>query len=200
MENAHESVTQSETNSVQTENQTLKNDHANEDYKRDMFKYKQQAKELQERLKEIELSDQQKKGNFETVIGKLKEDLSLEKKRNAELQKTFAEQRLDDAIKTTAIEKGLKGTQLDAFMKLIDNNSKGVVEFDERFNVKSEDVSNIVDDHLKRYGEIFNRKVNIVDGTPNTKVNTASEKKFDLNKASASEVIEYLKANADKLE
>ena len=114
MENVNDSVNQSE-NSVLPENQTT-NNQAYEDYKRDMFKYKQQAKELQERLKEIELTDQQKKGNFETVIGKLKEDLNAEKKRNVELQKTFAEQRLDDAIKTTAIEKGLKGTTYETLI------------------------------------------------------------------------------------
>lgn len=201
MENAQESVAQPDANSVSSENQSQKvqNNQAYEDYKRDMFKYKSEAKELRERLQEIELSDQQKKGNFESVISKLKEDLNAEKRRNAELQKTFAEQRLDDAIKTTAASKGLKGAQLDAFIRLIDNEQKGIVEFDERFNVKSDDVNNLVDDHLKRYGEIFNRRVNVADATPNNNPMNTSKPKFDLNKASSSEIIEYLKANADKL-
>lgn len=201
MENVQEPVAQSDVNSVQTENKESKSVQEKspyEDYKRDMFKYKNEAKELRERLQEIELSEQQKKGNFESVINKLKEDLVAEKKRNTQLTANFAEQRLDDAIKTKAVEKGLKGTQLDAFMRLIDNNSKGIVEFDDRFNVKMDDVNNLVDDHLKRYGEIFNRKVNVVDSAPNPKLN-ASKPKFDLNKASSSEIVEYLKANADKL-
>lgn len=199
MENVNESVTQPDVNSVQTENQNELNNSVNSDYKRDMFRFKQEAKELRERLKEIELKDEQKKGNFETVISKLKEDLNNEKKRNVELQKTFATQRLDDAIKTKAIEKGLKGTQLDAFIRLIDNNDKGIVEFDERFNVKQEDVDSLVDGHLKRYGEIFSRKVNVVDSAPNNNSINNSKPAFDMNKASSAEIIEYLKANKDKL-
>lgn len=199
--NYNESVTQPTTNSVQVENQVdfEPKQNARDDYKRDMFRYKNEVKELRDKLAEIELADKQRKGNLNEVISKLKEDLQNEKARNLKLQSTFAEQRLDDAIKTQALEKGLKGTQLDAFMKLIDNNSKQVVEFDERFNVRREDVTNIVDDHLKRYSEIFKRNVNVVDAAPNNNPINTQAPKFDIKKASSAEIVEYLKANKDKL-
>ena len=97
------------------------------------------------------------------------------------------------------MSKGLKGQQLEAFMKLIDHDAKGVVEFDERFNAKNEDVTNLVDDHLKRYGDIFNRKVNVVDQTPNNNPVNRPTKQFDKNTATAQETIAYLLENKDKL-
>lgn len=197
--NAQESVTQSDVNSVQVENQTEIKSNPIDDYKKDMFRYKSEAKALKEKLAEYEMNEQQRKGNLESVITKLKDDLQAEKSRNLKIQSTFAEQRLNDEIKATALEKGLKGTQLDAFLKLIDNESKQVVEFDERFNVRKDDVTNLVDDHLKRYGEIFARKVTVADAVPNKAVNTSQTNKFDVNKASVQDIIGYLKENKDKL-
>jgi hypothetical protein len=84
-------------------------------------------------------------------------------------------------------------------MRLIDRDAKGVVEFDEKFNVKSEDVTGLVDDHLKRYGDIFNRKVNVVDQSPNNNPINRDTNKFDKNKASADEIVAHLLANKDKL-
>jgi predicted RNase H-like nuclease (RuvC/YqgF family) len=173
MENVNDSVNQPVENSVPTENQTTTNvqtPSAADDYKRDMFKYKQEARELKERLDAIEQDKQVKKGNYQEVITKLKSDLQSEKQSAQQLKVNFANARLDEAIKTKAIEKGIKGQNLDVFMKLIDDNSKSIVEFDEKFNVKSEDVSNLVDEHMSRYSDVFAKKVNVVDATPNTKV------------------------------
>lgn len=203
MENANESVAQPVENSVPTENQTTDKVQASsavEDYKRDMFKYKQQARELQEQLEAIEQEKQVKKGNYQEVIAKLKQDLQAEKQNAQQLKVNFANARLDEAIKTTAMEKGIKGQNLDVFMKLIDDNSKGIVEFDEKFNVKSEDVTNLVDEHMKRYSDVFAKKVNVVDAAPNSKVhNTPSSNAVDMNKMSGDELFAYLKQNAHKL-
>ena len=168
-------------------------------YKEDMFRYKQEARELKAQLAEIELAKEQKKGNFEGVIGTLKDKNSEYQKEIASLKQTFAENVLDKAIENTAISKGLKGTQLEAFMKLIDHDAKGVVEFDERFNAKSEDVVNLVDDHMKRYGDIFNRKVNVVDQSPNNNPVNRPSKQFNKQTASADEIVAHLLANKDKL-
>ena len=154
MENVNDSVNQPVENSVPTENQTTTNvqtPSAADDYKRDMFKYKQEARELKERLDAIEQDKQVKKGNYQEVITKLKSDLQSEKQSAQQLKVNFANARLDEAIKTKAIEKGIKGQNLDVFMKLIDDNSKSIVEFDEKFNVKSKDVNNLVDEHMNRY-------------------------------------------------
>ena len=198
-ENENESVTQPETNSVQSD-QTIETASTNTNkYKEDMFRYKQEARELKAQLAEIELAKEQKKGNFEGVIGTLKDKNSEYQKEIASLKQTFAENVLDKAIENTAISKGLKGTQLEAFMKLIDHDAKGVVEFDERFNAKSEDVVNLVDDHMKRYGDIFNRKVNVVDQSPNNNPVNRPGKQFNKQTASADEIVAHLLANKDKL-
>ena len=164
-----------------------------------MFRYKQEARDLKAQLAEIAMDKEQRKGNFEGVIGTLKDKNSEYQKEIAGLKQTFAENVLDKAIENTAISKGLKGTQLEAFMKLIDHNAKGVVEFDERFNAKSEDVVNLVDDHMKRYGDIFNRKVNVVDQSPNNNPINKPSNAFNKSTATAAETIAHLLANKDKL-
>lgn len=200
MENvSNESVTQPESNSVQSD---ITNDVSNavpDGIKQDMFRYKNEVKELKAQLDAISLEKEQKKGNFEGVITSLKDKVKEAQNEAALLKNNFAESALDKAIENTAITRGLKGQQLEAFMKLIDRDAKGVVEFDERFNVKSEDVTGLVDDHLKRYGDIFNRKVNVVDQSPNNNPINNSSKKFDLSKASADEITAYLLKNKDKL-
>lgn len=198
MENVNDSVNQTEENSVLPENKIETSSNVDK-YKTDMFRYKNEARELKEKLAQIELEKQQKKGNFEGVISKLKEDLQLAKQNNAKLEASFAEKALDDAIQRNAMSKGLKGQQLEAFMKLIDHNAKGVVEFDESFNVKNEDVSNLVEDHMKRYGDLFNRKVNVVDQAPNNNPINRPTKTFDMKTATAEETIAYLLENKDKL-
>jgi hypothetical protein len=202
MENATESVTQPVENSVQTEtNQTeTRQEHSPvDDYKRDMFKYKQQARELQEKLEAIELEKQAKKGNYQEVISKLKDDLKNAKAESQKQKLDFAQSRLDEAIKTTAMSKGLKDKKLEAFMKLVDDNSKSVVEFDERFNIKQEDVSNLVEEHLQRYADVFARDVRVVDAPPNSKPLNKTEPKLDLNSMSGDEVFNYILKNKDKL-
>lgn len=197
-ESTNESVTQPEVNSVQPEIKTETNSNV-DGYKNDMFRYKQEAKELKAKLEAINLEKEQKNGNFESVISTLKDKVKEYQNEAAQLKSNFAENALDRAIENTAISKGLKGQQLDAFMRLIDRDAKGVVEFDEKFNVKSEDVTGLVDDHLKRYGDIFNRKINVVDQSPNNNPINRDNNKFDKNKASASEIVAHLLANKDKL-
>jgi len=197
-ENENEPVAQPEMNSVQTENNVTEPSNTSK-YKEDMFRYKQEARDLKAQLAEIAMSEEQKKGNFEGVIGTLKDKNSEYQKEIAGLKQTFAENVLDKAIENTAISKGLKGTQLEAFMKLIDHDAKGVVEFDERFNAKSEDVVNLVEDHMKRYGDIFNTKVNVIDHSPNNNPINRPSNAFNKKTATAQETIAHLLANKDKL-
>jgi hypothetical protein len=195
-----EPVAQPDENSVQTDLTNENNSSSTNKYKEDMFRYKQLAKDRQAQLDAIALEGEQKKGNFEGVIGSLKDKVSEYQKENAELKQTFAENVLDKAIENMAISKGLKGTQLEVFTKLIDHDAKGVVEFDERFNAKSEDVANLVDDHMKRYGEIFKLKANVIDQSPNNNpINRPSGKEFNKKTASADEIVAHLLANQDKL-
>lgn len=171
---------------------------AQRDYKQDMFKYKQKAKELEARLESIELEKQEKKGNLQEVISKLKTDLQNEKKSNEQMRYNFAHARLDEAIKTEALSKGVKKKNLDLFMRAIDPTDKNVVEFDDSFNVKNEDVAGLVDSVMSRY-DAFKKDVNIVDKTPNNQVINQPVKQVDISKLSAKEYKEYILANKDKL-
>ena len=44
------------------------------DYKKDMFRYKTQAKELEERIRDFEMREEEAKGNVANVISTLKEE------------------------------------------------------------------------------------------------------------------------------
>ena len=206
MENANESVTQPVENSVPTENQTTNNvqtSSAVEDYKRDMFKYKQQVKELKEQLDEIALKEETEKGNYQGVINKLKEDLKEAKTELANDRYSFANSVLDDAIAKEALARGIKAepenNQLEVFMRLVDENAKKAVAFEDGFKVKGEDVQSLVDNHLKRYGNIFNNKVSVVDSPPASKPINKPSNKFDINKASGDDLFKYILDNKDKL-
>ena len=193
--------------SANLETKTVENDNQNvdltssavNDYKKDMFKFKNEARDLKAKLEEIQLNEEQRKGNLEGVINKLKEDLKEAKKMNKGMKLSFAENRINDAIKSEAAGKGITGQQLDVFMKLIDTEYKHAVELDDNFSVKQEDVSGLVEDHMKRYSSIFAKKVNVVDSAPNSKPINNPSSKFDLSKASSEETIEYLLKNKDKL-
>jgi hypothetical protein len=81
-------------------------------------------------------------------------------------------------------------------MRLVDSDEKQLVEFDDKFNVKQDDVNNIVDNHLKRYSDIFKTKVNVADASPRSGSSSSETRtKFDVNKASSAEIAEYLKKN-----
>lgn len=175
-------------------------------YKEDMLKFKdraqeseRKAQELEERLADLELQESEKAGNLEKTNSLLKEELKKEKLEKKQMKFNFANARLDEAIKTTAAEKGLKGKQLEAFMKLVDKDDKSRVEFDEKFNVQHEEVAEVVTNTLNRYSEVFTKRTTVVDGTPNQKPVNRPSKGFDLNKASAQETLDYLLNNKDKL-
>lgn len=179
--NVSESVTQTDVSGASTENVTTESISKPEsDFKRDMLKYKDEASALKEKLKEIELSDEQKKGNFEGVISSLKEEIKSLKSKNAQSTYNFANTQIDNAIKTEALSRGITGNKLDVLMRVVDDNDKGAITLDDKFNVNGEDVKSILDKNMEMYSDIFTKKVNIVDGTPNTNINNSAKmKKLD---------------------
>lgn len=192
MEEQKEPVVQSHDDSVKAEKQTKTLSEGEQRYANDLIRYKKEAQELKDQLASIELEKEQKKGNYQGVISKLKDDLAQSKKQVEEIKLNFATNTLDDAIRQEALAKGIKGQQLDVFMKLVDDNAKGVVEFDEKFKVKREDVGNLVDDHLKRYSDVFKAKVNVVDAAPNNKVVSRPSNDKKIEDMSAAEYKEYV--------
>jgi len=195
-EQTTESVAQTDVSSASTEKtETLS--QADLDFKRDMFKYKEEAKALREEKKAWNLEQEQKKGNLEGVIGTLKEEIKALKHGNAKDKLSFADTQINSAIKSELLSRGVK--DVDVFMKLIDDNDKSVVELDDSFIVNKEDTKNIVDKNMERYGHIFKKSVNLVDATPNSKPLNQPTKGFDINKASAEEIIAYTLENQHKL-
>lgn len=179
MEEQRESVTQTQDGSA-TENpktNIIENASGNDGYKRDMFRYKDEAKELKERIREFELKDEEKKGNLEGVITSLKDEIRGLKKSTAEHKFNFAETQLDSAIRQEALKQGC--SNVDVFMRLVDDNDKGAVELDERFNVNSTDIKDLIEKSKGRYGDInlFGKAVRIADGIPSRTVTSAPKAK-----------------------
>lgn len=197
--NQTESVTQPVESGALAVEQTETLSKADADFKRDMLKYKDELNAAKAQLQEIEMEKQQKKGNYEGVINSLKEEIKKLKTENTRTKHSFASTQLDNAIKTEASSRGITGAKLDAFLKLIDDNDKGVVEFDERFNVNGDEVKSLVDKSLDRYSEVFSKHVRITDAAPNANPITNPASKFNLDKASAADTIEFLLKNKDKL-
>lgn len=173
-----------------TEKQTEKiNNSPVEDYKRDMFKFKSEAKELKDKLKEYELREQESKGNLQEVIAKLKEENRTYKTELAQSNMNFAQGKIEEAIKTEALKRGCKDA--DTFYRLIDSTDIKTIELDTKFNVNKDDVSNILDRYSKDYGHLgfFKNKVNIADASPRTADNTSSKKGKSLDEMSHEELM-----------
>ena len=62
---------------------------------------------------------------------------------------------------------------------------------------RPEDVSGLVETHLSRYSEVFTKKVNVVDGIPNSTPKNY-EKKVDMSKMSGDDLYAYIRANKHK--
>lgn len=186
-----EVVPQSEKSSASPENQeTLTK--AQHDYKQDMFRYKNEAAEMREQLKGIELDKQQKSGNLEGVIGTLKNEIKELKHGRASDKLSYAETQLNSSIKEELLARGVKGKKLDAFLKLVDDDDKSIVELDDRFIVNTEDVKSLVDKNMERYGDLFKTSVKIVDGVPNNNAISTGKKVKDISSMSWDEAKAYM--------
>lgn len=191
MENANESVAQTQESGASTENKQTANTNTSavDDYKRDMFKYKQKAKELEERLQEYALADEQKKGNLEGVINALKDENRRLKHETAQSRLSFAEGKLEDAVKGFALKKGCKDPE--TFYKLIDRNDLQTVELDDKFRANNDDIASIVERYMGKYEHLgfFGKKVNIVDKAPASKPNDEKPKQRSLDEMSHDELM-----------
>lgn len=195
-EQTNDSVNQTDESSASTENnQTLNN--ADNDYKRDMFRYKDEAKVLREQLKEIELDKKQKSGDLEGAISTLKDEIKHLKHSNATQKFSYAETQMNSSIKEELLSRGVKGKKLDAFLKLVDDNDKSIVELDEKFNVSSDDIKSLVDKNMERYGDLFKTEVKIVDGTPRNNNDFENKKKVDISKMTWEQARDYAKTLKD---
>ena len=170
---------------------------ADRGYKRDMLRYKDEVTGLKEQLKEFQLRDEEKKGNLEGVISKLKDEIRTLKGENAKQKVSFANTQINNAIEKEALSKGCNEKHLDAFMRLIDEDEKGAIALDEAFRVSTEDVASLVEKSMNRYGDLglFGRKVKVVDATPNNNPTLNTKKEKPIEKMTAAETREYILKN-----
>lgn len=154
-------------------------DPATDDYKKDMFKYKTKSRELQERLDTIELEKEEAKGNLQNVIAKLKNDNKNLKGEVASSKISYAQGRIEEAIKTEAMKRGCKDA--DTFYKLIDRTDIDTVELDGKFNASKDDITGILDSYSKKLEHLgfFSKTVKIVDGVPKEITQTKKTKALE---------------------
>jgi len=175
-----------------TENQVniSKQSSAVDDFKRDMLRYKDEVSTLRDQLKQYEIAEQEQKGNLQAVIQKLKDENKQLKNVHAQDRVSFAEGKLEESIKSIALQKGCKDA--DTFYKLIDKVDLDTVQLDDRFNASKDDISTIVENYSKKYEHLgfFGKKVNIVDKAPNAKPVEKEAKTKTLDDMSTEELLE----------
>lgn len=176
-----ENTTEIETKPV-VENKFEANSNSDHDrYKRDMLRYKEEAKKLQEQMRERELEEQKAKGDLEGALKRLEEENQTLKHDIAKDRVRNAKSRIEDEVKRVAMQKGCK--DVDAFYRLIDNEDLSKVELDgESLRVNKQDAELLVEANMKKFEHIglFGAKnVRIVDGSPGTKVDTKVEPKTE---------------------
>lgn len=184
MEETKVGSAQTDESSASTENKATFNHSAAEEYKRDMFKYKNENRELRAQLEEKMLAEEEQKGNLQSVIQRLKDENKHLKKSTADDRYNFAQGKIEDAIKTFAAKKGC--TDPDTFYKLIDDADVQTVELDDKFRTSSEDIESIVEKNMQRYEHLgfFKKNVKIADGSPSSKPVEKKAKEVDLSKLS----------------
>lgn len=175
------------------------NDKAQNDYKSDMFKFKNkykekesEAEELRQKLKDYENLEKQRQGNYQEVIDDLKSQLAEERERVKKTQVTTAKSRIESGIDLYAKELGCKDTK--AFRKLLDNAYMDTVAIDkETLEPSLEDIKLVVESGAKKYEHLglFGKSVNIVDGTPNNEPINMPKKKT--SEMSSEELQAYIK-------
>lgn len=178
-------------------NQKTKN-NPQDDYRKDMFKWKGKAKELQDKLAEYELKEQEQKGNLNEVILKLKEENRALRSDVATSRANFAEGNIENSVKRKAAELGCKDP--NTFYKLIDKADISTIEMDSKFNAREDDIEVIIEKYKKNYEHLgfFKKDVKVVDKSPNFDNNKRPEKKKELDELTHEQLMELAAANGLK--
>jgi hypothetical protein len=154
-----------------------------EDFKNDFFKHKERmkqaetrAQDLESRLKEYELLEEEKKGNASKVIEELKE---RSRKLETDLKSRdflYAKGNIQHAIEQQA--KDLGCLDVAAFTKLLGEEKMDIVSLDDNYKPSAEDIKMIVEDGMKQYEKIglFGKNINLVDAIPNSRPMHTPEK------------------------
>lgn len=153
-------------------------------FQKDMFKFKEQARqaqaeaeELKRKLRERELEEEEKKGNLTKVLDEYKEKNRLLETTLKQKDFAFARNNIISNVKQEAIKAGCKDP--DAFVRLLGKEKIDLVSVDESYNPSLEDVKSILNEGMKTYEHIglFSKGVNMVNGLPTKEPNVTVKKK-----------------------
>lgn len=179
-----------------TENQEKIKTRGEQKYANDLVKWKQTALEADKRLKELEeklqqrdLEEEEKKGNLSKVVEEYRNRTKTLEDQLKKKDYLFAKANIESAVKTEAVKKGCKDP--DAFFKLLGTESLDAVEFDDSYRPNLDDIKAVVDDGAKKWQHIglFGTKVVVADGSPKT-TNTD----MDVKKMSTEQLKELIKS------
>lgn len=113
---------------------------------------KSELEELRNWKKDLELEQQQAKGDLEGVINKLREENNALKSDLTNTKRGYASKSIEDQIKQAAIGKGC--VNADKLMKLITRDQLSTVQVGEDYRVNSEDLGRLVDELEKEHSDI----------------------------------------------
>lgn len=154
-----------------------------EDFKRDMFKFKERAKKLEEekaalmeKLKERELQEEEVRGSKEKALEEWKKQAQEHKKKFEQAHLNFAKNSIRNAVKTEALKRGCKNTE--AFIRLMGEDSFDLVSLDDGYNPDKTDVESLVEQNMKKYEDIglFGKEIRFADKAPTNNVPSAPPK------------------------
>ena len=137
----------------------------------------EEAAELRERLKEIELDKQQAEGNKDDVIVTLRKELGEVKENLANKDRGYARSIIEGQLSAKATELGCD--DLGLFMAGL-NQSDGLlagVEVDDNFQVNTEDLTRVVEKMKDKHPRLFKEKNVVVHDIKNVNLNTGASNK-----------------------
>jgi hypothetical protein len=141
-------------------------------------KYKaaeEKLNEMQSKLKEVELKELEKKGEYDTILTELRTELKKKDEVNRAIVNKFAESSRKKALESKAVKLGC--TNVNAFMRLV-GDEINQVEVGENFEVAGESLEELIERIRKESDNAFfaNGNIRIADGTPGVVIKEKPEK------------------------
>ena len=181
-DNSNPSGAGSEKSGTPPEEQKPKHKIPPEELEADFFKQKdklkaaeKRAQELEDQLKQKELSEKEKSGNIVAALEQTKKEKAESDKKLKLNEYKFSKTSIESDLKQKAIENGCKN--FNALMKLISEKTEAI-SVDENFIPDSKEVEKTISDAMKEYDGLglFGKDVKVVDIVPKGGNNIPKEK------------------------
>lgn len=137
---------------------------------KDLHKYKAKNKEYEAKLSELENGKLMAEGKKDELISQLQKQLNETKSKQAEMQKTYAFDKVQGWLKTKAATSGIiaEGGAVDKFVSLIDFKGRNPFRDDSTFQLEENVLSQVFEESKKEMPYFFGKpNPNVKDITPN---------------------------------